>query len=139
MCGWMFESWLGKPSLSYKMFCEIYEVLYKIFHLVTSGIMMTERKQVMVRESVDLWPFIMERVQRADEDVSWWPGDEMRHWSDEGDEESEPADLSEIEESDDEAEAEQDWEFLKDWGKKFENLNKIFNQEEDDDDDETET
>lgn len=100
--------------------------------------MMTERKEGMVRESVDLWPFILERVQRADEDMSWWPEDEMRHWSDEGDE-GEPADLSEIEDSDDEDEPEQDWEFLKDWGRKFENLNQIFNPEEEEDDDDEET
>lgn len=88
-------------------------------------------------DGVDLWPFIQERVQKADEDTSWWPGDEMRHWDDEGDEE-EAGDLSEIEESDDEggADAEQDWDFLKDWGKKFENLNKIFNPDDDDDDEE---
>ncbi|XP_028409982.1 protocadherin-like protein isoform X2 [Dendronephthya gigantea] len=97
---------------------------------MTSG-----EKSEMARESVDLWPFILERVQRADEDMSWWPEDEMRHWSDEGDE-GEQANLSEIEDSDDEEEAEQDWEFLKDWGKKFENLNKIFNPESDDEDDE---
>lgn len=101
-------------------------------------VMMSERKEAMIRESVDLWPFILERVQKADEDVSWWPGDEMRHWADEGDE-GEPADLSEIEESDDEAEDEQDWDFLKDWGKKFENLNKIFNPEDDDEDEDEET
>ena len=89
------------------------------------------------RESVDLWPFILERVQRADEDMSWWPEDEMRHWSDEGDE-GEIADLSEIEDSDDEGEAEQDWEFLRDWGKKFENLNKLFNPEDEDEEEETE-
>lgn len=97
--------------------------------------MMSERKG-MVRESVDLWPFILERVQRADEDISWWAEDEMRHWSDEGDE-GEHADLSEIEESDDEDEPVQDWDFLKDWGKKFENLNKIFNPEEGSDEEET--
>ena len=97
--------------------------------------MMSERKG-MARESVDLWPFILERVQRADEDISWWAEDEMRHWSDEGDE-GEHADLSEIEESDDEDEPVQDWDFLKDWGKKFENLNKIFNPEEGSDEEET--
>lgn len=58
----------------------------------------------------------------------------MRHWEDEGDE-GEHADLSEIEDNDDEDEEEQDWEFLKDWGRKFENLNKIFNPVEDDEDD----
>ena len=91
---------------------------------------MSEEKEG-ARESIDLWPFILERVQRADEDLSWWAEDEMRHWSDEGDE-GEPADLSEIEDEDedDADEAVQDWEFLKDWGKKFENLNKIFNPDE---------
>lgn len=100
---------------------------------------MNEHKEAaMVRESVDLWPFILERVQRADEDMSWWAEDEMRHWSDEGDE-GEPADLSEIEDDDDnEDEAVQDWDFLKDWGKKFENLNQIFNPDEDSDNEETE-
>lgn len=88
-------------------------------------------------DGVDLWPFIQERVDKADEDTSWWPGEEMRHWDDEGDEE-EAGDLSEIEESDDEGgvDAEQDWDFLKDWGKKFENLNKIFNPDDDDDEEE---
>lgn len=87
------------------------------------------------RDSIDLWPFILERVQKADEDTSWWPGDEMRHWSDEGDDEEEAGDLSEIEESDDEgaADAVQDWDFLKDLGKKFENLNQIFNPDDDED------
>ena len=93
-------------------------------------------EQQMAQATVDMWPFIQERVQRADEDLSWWPQDEMVHWADEGDEE-EAADLSEIEEEDDEGDVEQDWEFLKDWGKKFENLNKIFNPD-DDDEDETE-
>lgn len=97
---------------------------------------MISHKEAMMRESVDLWPFILERVQRADEDISWWFEDEMRHWSDEGDE-GELADLSEIEDSDEEDEPEQDWEFLKNWGQKFESLNKIFNPDEDEDDEET--
>lgn len=100
----------------------------------TATTTITERKVAMVRDSVDFWPFILERVQKADEDMSWWPEDEMYHWADEGDDE-EAGDLSDIEGSDDEggADAEQDWEFLKDWGRKFENLNKIFNPEDDDD------
>ena len=86
------------------------------------------------RDSIDLWPFIQERVQKADEDTSWWLGDEMRHWDDEGDDED-AGDLSEIGESDDEgaADAVQDWDFLKDLGKKFENLDQIFNPDDDED------
>ncbi|EDO28158.1 predicted protein, partial [Nematostella vectensis] len=90
------------------------------------GITTITRRRMMNADSVDVGNFINSRVGEADREyiLSY---DALHIYRYEGDD-SDIDDLSELG-SDDEGgdDAEQSFDFLQDWGRKFENLNKIYN------------
>lgn len=96
-------------------------------HFKTTTI--TKRK-VVHPDSIDVKQFIDTRVSEADGEyiLSIY---ELHIYRYEGDD-SDVDDLSELGDSDEEPdeEEEQEFAFLQDWGKKFDNLNRIFNEDE---------
>lgn len=96
-------------------------------HFKTTTI--TKRK-VVHPDSIDVKQFIDTRVSEADGEYIL-SIDELHIYRYEGDD-SDVDDLSELGDSDEEPdeEEEQEFAFLQDWGKKFDNLNRIFNEDE---------
>ncbi|KAJ7384989.1 beta-catenin binding [Desmophyllum pertusum] len=94
------------------------------------GVTTTTKRRVVHPESIDVKQFIDTRVHEADGEYIL-SIDELHIYRYEGDD-SDVDDLSELGDSDEEPdeEEEQEFAFLQEWGKKFDNLNHIFNEED---------
>ena len=95
------------------------------------GVTTITKRRVVHPESIDVKQFIDTRVHEADGEYVL-SIDELHIYRYEGDD-SDVDDLSELGDSDEEGDdehKEQEFEFLQAWGKKFDNLNRIFNEED---------
>ena len=88
------------------------------------------KRRVVHPDSIDVKQFIDTRVHEADGEYIL-SIDELHIYRYEGDD-SDVDDLSELGDSDEEPdeEEEQEFAFLQEWGRKFDNLNRIFNEED---------
>ena len=94
------------------------------------GVTTMTKRRVVHPESIDVKQFIDTRVLEADGEYIL-SIDELHIYRYEGDD-SDVDDLSELGDSDEEPdeEEEQEFAFLQEWGRKFDNLNRIFNEED---------
>lgn len=94
------------------------------------GVTTITKRRVVHPESIDVKQFIDTRVLEADGEYVL-SIDELHIYRYEGDD-SDVDDLSELGDSDEEPdeEEEQEFAFLQEWGRKFDNLNRIFNEED---------
>lgn len=94
------------------------------------GVTTMTKRRVVHPESIDVKQFIDTRVHEADGEYIL-SIDELHIYRYEGDD-SDVDDLSELGDSDEEPdeEEEQEFAFLQEWGKKFDNLNRIFNEDD---------
>ena len=92
------------------------------------GVTTITRRRVVHPDSIDVGRFIDTRVIEANREYTL-ALDSIHIYKYEGDD-SDVDDLSELGDSGDEDEDDdQDFQFLQDWGSKFDNLNHIFNEE----------
>lgn len=94
------------------------------------GVTTITKRRVVHPDSIDVKQFIDTRVHEADGEYIL-SIDELHIYRYEGDD-SDVDDLSELGDSDEEPdeEEEQEFAFLQEWGNKFDNLNRIFNEED---------
>lgn len=94
------------------------------------GVTTITKRRVVHPDSIDVKQFIDTRVHEADGEYIL-SIDELHIYRYEGDD-SDVDDLSELGDSDEEPdeEEEQEFAFLQEWGKKFDNLNRIFNEDD---------
>ena len=94
------------------------------------GVTTVTKRRVVHPDSIDVKQFIDTRVHEADGEYIL-SIDELHIYRYEGDD-SDVDDLSELGDSDEEPdeEEEQEFAFLQEWGRKFDNLNRIFNEED---------
>jgi len=94
------------------------------------GVTTITKRRVVHPESIDVKQFIDTRVLEADGEYVL-SIDELHIYRYEGDD-SDVDDLSELGDSDEEPDEEEEQEFalLQEWGRKFDNLNRIFNEED---------
>lgn len=93
-----------------------------------AGVTTITKRRLLHPESIDVGTFIDSRVGEADGEYVL-SVDELHIYRYEGDD-SDVDDLSELGSDDDEQDDEQDFAFLGDWGRKFDNLNRIFNEDD---------
>lgn len=94
------------------------------------GVTTITKRRVVHPDSIDVKQFIDTRVHEADDEYIL-SIDELHIYRYEGDD-SDVDDLSELGDSDEEPdeEEEQEFAFLQEWGRKFDNLNRIFNEDD---------